>query len=262
MTSSISWLRVSAGDGRHACWTSVVAQVISRFPLHASWERFVAVDVEPEMLREGESRVRAAGVRNVRFQHGRAEEVTDIVGGVFDAVTIGWAFHWFTDHDGLLQRLDAVVHPTNGAVVIIGDPTQVASEDRSSPRREAPADPGAVIDRMLGHYLGGTPEPVRPPPPLASYRELLARSAFPRVEEVTSTYERVELLTIDAAIGFRYSLPGSLERLGDRRATFEEDVRRALGAFEPSRRVVSHVDRALVGRRDQSRQLIESESLG
>lgn len=60
--------------------------------LASSVHEVIAVDVEPEMLEEGERVARRLGIGNVRWILGRVEEVA-IEAGSIDLVTIGEAFH-------------------------------------------------------------------------------------------------------------------------------------------------------------------------
>jgi hypothetical protein len=55
--------------------------------------------------------------------------------------------------------------------------------------------------------------------------------------------------SIDAAIGFQYTLSNVLARLGDRRAAFEANARAALAGADTSPLVVRVTESALVGRR-------------
>jgi hypothetical protein len=66
---------------------------------------------------------------------------------------------------------------------------------------------------------------------------------------LTQEYEAVVEPSLDAAIGFLYSLSGALDRLGDRKAAFEAEVQRALGDADLSPVTVRLTDSALIGRR-------------
>lgn len=194
------------------------------------------------MLAEGARRVEEAGVDTITFVEDAAEQFVVTTKDTFDAVTIGWGFHWIADHAELLRKLGDVVREC-GAVVIIGDPYVAGVGD----------PPGAPywsdeVDVALARYLADSREPERPVAPRASYRDLLLASPFAGVQEVIHSYETYEPDTLDAALGFRYSLAGVLDRLGERRAAFEREVHAVAPSVDISRRVLHH-DRALVGRR-------------
>ena len=75
------------------------------------------------------------------------------------------------------------------------------------------------------------------------------RSSFPRTELLTYEYDALVQPSADAAIGLLYSLGNVLARLGERRATFERDVRAALAGAGGSPFRARLTDSALVGRR-------------
>ncbi len=81
------------------------------------------------------------------------------------------------------------------------------------------------------------------------FRRFSSRSAFSRIELLTYEYEAVVHPSVDAAIGYQYSLGNLLARLGERRAAFEADVRAALADADTSPLTVRLVDSALIGHR-------------
>ena len=102
-------------------------------------------------------------------------------------------------------------------------------------------DPSALPRRRSG---GSEPGWTSRPLP-----EHLASSAFSDVELFTHQYEMVAYPSIEAAIGYGYSLANVLARLGGRREAFEAEVRTALGDADTSPLTVRLVDSALIGRR-------------
>src|SRR5690242_4304928 len=73
-------------------------------PLAGRFEEVVASDVSAEMVAEGQRQAERAGVANIRWLTGRAEETSPDL-GQFRLVTIGGAFHWM-DQPVVLQRLE------------------------------------------------------------------------------------------------------------------------------------------------------------
>jgi ubiquinone/menaquinone biosynthesis C-methylase UbiE len=84
----------------------------------------VAFDITPEMLEKARQRCQEAGLRNVRFELGRAEELPFEVGS-FDAVVTRLTLHHFPDPHRAVAEMVRVTRP-HGRVVIADI---VSSED-------------------------------------------------------------------------------------------------------------------------------------
>ena len=76
----------------------------------------VAFDLTPEMLEKARQRCREAGLRNVRFEPGRAEELP-FEAGSFDAVVTRLTLHHFPDPYRAVVEMVRVTRP-NGKVVV------------------------------------------------------------------------------------------------------------------------------------------------
>ena len=215
-------------------------------PLARRVGQVVALDIEPAVLEEGARRVAAAGVSNIEFVEGAAERADRLTKGPFDAVTIGWGFHWLADPPSVLAMLSDLSPRGAGAVVIIGDPA--APGPAAEPGGEEPPWHQS-IDSILERYLAVTPGPPYPPGRGRPYREILAESPFSVVEDVAVEYRHQILDSPETRIGFLYTLAGTLDRLGGRRDDFEAEVREAIGEVAPRRRWILRRDHALVGRR-------------
>ena len=85
--------------------------------LAPSVREVVAVDVEPDMLAEGERLAGLKGVANVQWLHARAEKIT-VAPDSLDLVVIGEAFHRL-DQDVVLQRIRQWLR-ADGCVAIVG----------------------------------------------------------------------------------------------------------------------------------------------
>lgn len=205
----------------------------------------VVMDPEQAMLEEGRRRTAVAKLDNLSFVLGGSDDLAGLSPGLgtFGAVTISQAFHWMADQDRVLRELDHLVEE-RGAVAIVGyvkEPDyNLVWLDRS---------PWNVVMEILRRHLAGVPEGPRPAGRHDPFPELLARSAFSAVELLTNEYEAVVHPSIDAAVGYLYSVGGLLARLGERRAAFEAGVREALAHADTSPLAVRLVDSALIGRR-------------
>jgi SAM-dependent methyltransferase len=206
----------------------------------------VAMDPEEAMIEEGRRRVAAAGIDNLSFLAGGSDDLVRLSPelGEFAAVTISQAFHWMSDQDAVLRALDSLLDRERGAVALVG---YVKDPDYNVGWLDRP--PWNVVEATLRRHLADVPEGPNPAGRHDPYPEILGRSAFSHVELLTHEYEEVVGPSIEAAIGFQYSLSHVLARLGERRDAFEADVRAALADADTSALAVRRVDSALIGRR-------------
>jgi SAM-dependent methyltransferase len=218
----------------------------------------VAVDPEPDMLAEGKKQAAAAGISNITCVVGGSDDLS-VLGapaGQFRAVTIGSAFHWMRGQDRVLRDLDPYLDPAQGAVLIV-------SWDVDGPVVEVPADvdvrrpwrerePWAEVGRILDRYLAAVPRRPHPRGRHDPFPSIFARSAFPDLQFLRWEYERTVVPSVEAAIGFEYSMSHTLARLGHRRAAFESEVRSALASADPGPVRERVVDSALIARRSRT----------
>lgn len=206
----------------------------------------VAMDPERAMVEEGRRRAAAAAAVNLSFVLGGSDDLLrlSVELGTFTAATISQAFHWMADQDAVLRALDGLLERERGAVALIG---YVKEPDYNLAWLDRP--PWNEVDAILQRHFAEVPEGPSPAGRHDPFPEILARSAFSHVELLTYEYEAVIQPSIEAALGFQYSLGSLLTRLGDRRAAFEGDVRAALADADTSALTVRLVDSALVGRR-------------
>jgi SAM-dependent methyltransferase len=212
----------------------------------------VVMDPEEAMIEEGRRRAAAAGVDNLSFIVGGSDDLpsSSSVLGEFAAVTISQAFHWMADQDEVLRGLGSLLDRERGAVALIG---YVKDPDYNRVWLDRP--PWSAVDEILQRHLAGAPEGPRPAGRHDPFPEILGRSAFSRVELLSYEYEAEIHPSIDAAIGYHYSIGSLLARLGERREAFETDVRAALASADTSPLTVRLTDSALVGRRRAVGQL-------
>ena len=206
----------------------------------------VAMDPEKAMIAEGRRRAAAAAVDNISFVVGGSDDLARLSAGLgeFAAVLISQAFHWMADQDAVLRALDPLLDREGGAVALVG---YVKEPDYNRVWLDRP--PWDAVESILRRHLADAPEGPSPAGRHDPFPDILARSAFSRVELLTHEYEAVIQPSIDAAIGFHYSLGNLLTRLGERREAFEADVRAALAGADTSPLAVRLADSALIGRR-------------
>jgi hypothetical protein len=146
--------------------------------------------------------------------------------------------------DAVLRALDDLLEPEKGAVALVG---YVKEPDYNFAWLGRP--PWDQVGATLRRHLSSVPEGPSPAGRHDPFPEILARSAFSRTEILTYEYEAVLHPSVDAAIGFHYSLGNVLARLGERRAAFEAEVRAALLGVDTAPMSIRLVDSALIGRR-------------
>lgn len=247
---SVAFLRLL---GSHLDW-SVSDRVLDlgAGPAHVSLRlsplvgQVVVMDPEESMVEEGRRRAEAAAIDNLSFVVGGSDDLARLSPdlGEFVAVTISQAFHWMSDQDAVLRQLDDLLDPEWGAVALIG---YVKDPDYNLVWLSR--KPWDTVDTILRRHLAGVPRSPSPTGRHDPFPEILRRSAFSRVELLTLEYEAVVHPSIDAALGYRYSLGNALVDLGERRAAFEADVRDALADADTSPLAFRLVDSALIGRR-------------
>jgi SAM-dependent methyltransferase len=205
----------------------------------------VVMDPEPAMIEEGRRRAAAGGIDNLSFVVGGSDDLARLAPGLgrFAAVTISQAFHWMADQDAVLRALDGLIDD-RGAVALVG---HVKEPDYNLVWLDQP--PWNVVAAIRERHLADAPAPPHPAGRHDPFPDILARSAFSRTELLIYDYEAAIHPSIDAAIGFQYSLGNLLARLGERRAAFEADVRTALADADTSPLTVRLVDSALLGYR-------------
>jgi SAM-dependent methyltransferase len=171
----------------------------------------LGVDIETEMLAAARVEAVRAGVR-VDLIQARIEDLPSDI-GLFQAVTIGRALHWF-DREEAIAVLERIVD-TNGWIAICGTRAHSAAAQGWTGRfheirRAWSSDPDETRYRInLEDWFGG--------------------SRFRKVEEVEVT--ETQQVTIPDLIGRALSLSTTSPAvLGDRRSAFEAAMQ---GALEP-----------------------------
>ncbi len=193
-------------------------------PITHLFERVVAMDPETDMLEEGRAIAGRAGVENIEWLCGSAEDLSPAL-GKFRLVTMGESFHWM-DRRWTLEALYDLID-IDGGIAILG---------RGMPLPLPPMMPWrAAVCRVVRHYLGDTPLPWdhEPPPPEELHEAYLKRSRFKDLIEHVELFD-VEW-TVESIIGNLYSMSFCNRKLlGERAAAFERDLGSAILAVEPS----------------------------
>jgi SAM-dependent methyltransferase len=180
----------------------------------------VAVDPEPDMVAACRAAAREAGVAVDVRQASSYDLPADL--GPFRLVTLGRSFHWM-DRAATLTMLDGRV-TADGALAFFDDDNPATAENAWH-----------RVVRETGIRYGRNTSPnvqARLAPDYRSDVSLLLDSAFARVAGVSEFVRRA--LTADDIVGLAFSLSmTSPERLGERAAAFEAELRAGLAEIAP-----------------------------
>jgi ubiquinone/menaquinone biosynthesis C-methylase UbiE len=89
-------------------------------PLSHSATEVIAVDLDAEMIVEGQRIAALRGRQNIQWLRSRAEDISVAIGPI-RVTTIGQAFHWMS-RDEVLQRLALLIANGGGLALVYGAP--------------------------------------------------------------------------------------------------------------------------------------------
>ncbi len=202
----------------------------------------IAADPELLMLDAAAAAARSAGVTLSLWQGGSYDLTPDM--GPYRLVAIGRAFHWM-DRAATLQMLDRVIAP-GGAIAFFHDAHPDVPENRwFKTVRE-------ISDRYSRDAAARTAE--RKTGAHRRYEPYLFDSAFTQLDGLSVT-SRAEI-GLDEIVGRAYSMSTCApNRLGDRQAAFESDLRAALAPLATDGKFIEIAEMvALVARRPEQRK--------
>jgi ubiquinone/menaquinone biosynthesis C-methylase UbiE len=202
-------------------------------PLAGLFDQVTALDPEPGMLEAGRRRCQQAGVANVHWVQGVAEDIATLNLGSWRVVTFGQSFHRVRRLVVAEAVYDLLV-PGGSLVLISHHP------DDGRPR---PADPGypqvphAAVTNLILSYLGdGTRHYLaswnegQP----ACFEDTLSQTRFGGSRTIYAPGRRDLISDIDTVVANVFSLSYAAPRwFGDRRAEFEADLRHLLHECSP-----------------------------
>jgi ubiquinone/menaquinone biosynthesis C-methylase UbiE len=210
------------------CGPGVLELVLSGLFRHV-----MALDPERGMLREGEQRCQAAGVSNVRWIHGVAEEISSLDIAPCRAVTFGQSFHRVHQ----LNVADAVYNllEPGGSLVLISHQVDGRPRPKSPGYPDVPhAEIRELIVAYLGedtrHYLATWNEGMP-----ARFEDRLLETRFSGSRTIYVPGRSDLIRDIDTVVANYFSMSYSAPRLfGKRRIDFESELRRLLAGHSPS----------------------------
>lgn len=202
-------------------------------PLARLFGQVTALDPEPGMLDAGQRRCQQAGVANVRWVQGVAEDIAALSCGSCRVVTFGQSFH-------RVRRL-AVAEAVYDLLMPGGSLVLISHHIDGRPR---PADPGypqiphAAVRKLILDYLGegtrhylATWDEGQP----ARFEDTLSQTRFGGSRTIYAPGRPDLICDIDTVVAGYFSLSYAAPRwFGTRRADFESDLRHLLREHSPS----------------------------
>lgn len=196
------------------------------------FERVIALDPEAGMLQVGQLRCRQAGITNVRWLKGVAEDIATLGIGPCRVVTFGQSFH----RVARLEVAEAVFEllVPGGSLVLISHQVQ----DRPAPPSPGhPEVPHAAVRELIVEYLGESTRRYLEQwdnDPIERFEDTLARTRFGGSRTVYAPGRSDLIRDIDTIVANYFSMSYAAPRLfGDRRADFEAELRQLLHEHSP-----------------------------
>ncbi len=197
------------------------------------FDQVTALDPEPGMLQAGRRRCQQAGVANVRWVQGVAEDIATLNLGSWRVVTFGQSFHRVRRLEVAEVVYDLLV--PGGSLVLISH-----NVDDGRPR---PANPGypeiphAAVRKLILDYLGDSTrhylatwnegQPAR-------FEDTLSQTRFGGSRTIYAPGRPDLVRDIDTVVANYFSLSYAAPRwFGNRRADFEADLRHLLHEYSP-----------------------------
>jgi len=192
-----------------------------------------ALDPEPGMLQAGQRRCEQAGVANVRWVQGVAEDIAALSLGSWRAVTFGQSFHRVRRLEVAEAVYDLLV--PGGSLVLI---SHNADDGRPRPANPGyPEVPHAEVRKLVLDYLGdGTRrylatwnegQPGR-------FEDTLSQTRFGGSRTIYAPGRPDLIADIDTVVANCFSLSYAAPRwFGNRRADFESELRHLLREYSP-----------------------------
>jgi SAM-dependent methyltransferase len=226
------------GTGARAGWHRPALDVgcgpgVLVLPVARLFGQVTALDPEPGMLRAGRRRCEQAGIANVRWVQGVAEDMGSLNLGSCRAVTFGQSFHRVRRQEVAEAVFDLLV--PGGSLVLI---SHHADDGRPRPAGPGyPEIPHAAVRELILGYLGdgtrsylATWDEGQP----ASFEDTLSQTRFGGSHTVYAPGRPDLIEDIDTVVAGYFSLSYAAPRwFGNRRAGFESDLRHLLHECSP-----------------------------
>ena len=201
-------------------------------PLAELFDQVTALDPEPGMLQAGRRRCQQAGVANVRWVQGVAEDIATLNLGSWRVVTFGQSFH-------RVRRLK-VAEAVYDRLVPGGSLVLISHQIDARPRPASPGHPEiphAAVTKLIIDSLGdstrrylttwseGHPE---------RFENTLSQTRFGGSRTIYAPGRPDLIRDVDTVVANYFSLSYAAPRwFGNHRADFEADLRHLLHEYSP-----------------------------
>jgi ubiquinone/menaquinone biosynthesis C-methylase UbiE len=189
-------------------------------PLSCAVGEVVAVDLDADMIDEGQRLAGSLGRQNIQWLQSRAEDIS-LGAGPFRVCTIGQAFHWM-DRDEVLWKLSILIADRGGLALV--NPGKRRPQESWEP----------VANQLIAKFLGPRTRHPKSNPQEPEHEPALVRSEhFSKftAHEFPGTITR----DMNSIIGCVYSISSSTKPLfGDNAKTFEAELTTALLNLNPA----------------------------
>jgi ubiquinone/menaquinone biosynthesis C-methylase UbiE len=204
--------------------------------LSGLFDLVVALDPEAGMLQTGRRRCEDAGIGNVRWLQGVAEDIPELDIGPCRVVTFAQSFHRVRRHE-VADAVFDLLEPA-GSLVLISHAAGPGASPRPLPVGLGyPSIPNEEVRELVISYLGETTRHYlatwRDGQP-ARFEDTLLESRFGGSRTVYAPGRQDLIRDVDAVVANYFSMSWAASRLfGDRVADFEADLRRLLWERSP-----------------------------
>ena len=210
------------------------------------FEEVVGVDADADMVAEADCESRRRGIRNVRWLHVRAEELSPALGS-FRVATFAQSFHW-TERELVASIIRRMLEPRRGRLVLVHGYTRQGVEPTHV--LEHPSPPYDAITALVERYLGTVRRAGRgelPQGTPSGEEDVLSQAGFTGPAVVTIPDDRVITRTLDDIVASVFAVSRSAPHLfGDRLEAFEIELRTLLADASPDGRFTEQTGENLV----------------
>ena len=194
-------------------------------PLRRYFKEVIGVDPSQDML--SEAKLAASETKNIQWLQSCAEDLAESL-GMFDLVTIANAFHWMK-HEQVVPWILNHLRKSK-SLVLIGSYHMFPKKD---------TDWEKMLSKITDDWFGAEKQVVSSLQCYTPWREILDQYAFSSIKNFKLL--EIRIWGIEKILGYIYSMSFcSVEKLGNQRIKFEQEVKEKLLKINPQNRFVEN----------------------